>query len=134
MNVHRLHAIFMQVVRYGVVGILNNLLSYFIYILITWPWLDPKVAVVMMCPVSAVMAYHGHSRYSFAGHSGASYKPLRYFIAHLVGYGANLAILVVFYDWFGFPHQLVQAAAIVFVAGVLYLMFRYFVFTSREVG
>lgn len=133
MKVSRLGSVLMQIIRYGVVGVLNNLLSYLIYLLVTWLGLDPKVAVSLMYPISAFMAYHGHSRYSFSNHSGVSHKPFRYIGAHAVGYLSNLTILYVFHDLFGFPHQLVQGVAIFVLAGVLYLMFRFFVFPAKHV-
>lgn len=120
-----------QVVRYGVVGVLNNLLGYLIYLLVTWLWLDPKVAVTLMYPIGAVTAYFGHVKYSFAYSGRTSHGIIRYAIAHLVGYGTNIAMLYVFSDLLMYPHQLVQAAAIVVVAGILYLLFRYFVFPNR---
>lgn len=112
-----------QVVRYGVVGVLNNLLGYLIYLLVTWFWLDPKVAVT---------AYFGHARYSFSYNGCTSHGMVRYTIAHLIGYGANIGMLYIFWDRLGCPHQLVQAVAIVVVAGVLFLLFRYFVFPQRK--
>ena len=36
------------VLRYGVIGVLNNLLGYLIYLVVTGLWLDPKVAVTLM--------------------------------------------------------------------------------------
>lgn len=124
-------AMFGQVMRYGVVGVLNNLLGYLIYLLITWLWLDPKVAVTLMYPIGAVTAYFGHARYSFAYSGRHSHGILRYAIAHVIGYGANIGMIYVFSDRLGYPHQLVQAAAIITVAGILYLLFRYFVFPNR---
>jgi putative flippase GtrA len=120
-----------QVVRYGVVGVLNNLLGYLIYLLVTWVWLDPKVAVTLMYPIGAVTAYFGHARYSFAYNGRISHGIIRYAIAHLIGYGANIGMLYVFADRLGYPHQLVQAVAIVAVAGILYLLYRYFAFPNR---
>jgi putative flippase GtrA len=122
-----------QVVRYGVVGVLNNLLGYLIYLLITWLWLDPKVAVTLMYPIGAVTSYFGHARYSFAYSGRPSNGIARYAISHVIGYGANIGMIYVFSDRLGYPHQLVQAAAIVAVAGILYLLFRYFVFPNRPV-
>lgn len=124
-------AMLTQVVRYGVVGFLNNLLGYLIYLVVTWLWLDPKVAVTLMYPVGAVTAYFGHARYSFAYSGRTSLGIMRYAIAHLIGYGANIGMLYLFSDRLGYPHQLVQAVAIVVVAGMLYLLFRYFVFPNR---
>jgi putative flippase GtrA len=120
-----------QVFRYGVVGVLNNLLGYLIYLVITWVWLDPKVAVTLMYPIGALTAYFGHARYSFAYSGSTSRGIFRYAIAHLIGYGANIGMLYVFSDRLLYPHQLVQAVAIVVVAGILYLLFRYFVFPNR---
>lgn len=120
-----------QVIRYGVVGVLNNLLGYLIYLVVTWLWLDPKVAVTLMYPIGAVTAYFGHARYSFAYSGRTALGIVRYAIAHLIGYGANIGMLYFFSDRLGYPHQLVQAVAIVAVAGILYLLFRYFVFPNR---
>ena len=121
-----------QVVRYGMVGLLNNLLGYLIYLVITWLWLDPKVAVTFMYPIGAVTAYFGHARYSFTYSGRTSNGVVRYAIAHLIGYGANVGMLYVFSDRLGYAHQWVQAAAILVVAGMLYLLFRYFVFPNRR--
>ena len=120
-----------QVVRYGVVGVLNNLLGYLIYLVVTWAWLDPKLAVTLMYPIGAVTAYFGHAKYSFTYSGQTSHGIARYVFAHLIGYGANIGLLYVFSDLLQFPHQLVQAVAIVVVAGVLFLLFRYFVFPNR---
>lgn len=120
-----------QVFRYSVVGVLNNLLGYLIYLVVTWLWLDPKVAVTLMYPIGAVTAYFGHAKYSFAFRGRTSHGLARYTLAHLIGYGANIGMLYVFSDRFGYPHQLVQATAIVVVAGILFLLFRYFVFPPR---
>ena len=123
-----------QLARYGVVGVLNNLLGYLIYLLVTWLWLDPKIAVTLMYPIGAVTAYFGHARYSFAYSGRTSHGIVRYIIAHLIGYGANIGMLYLFSDRLGYPHQLVQAVAIVAVAGILYLLFRYFVFPNRPLS
>ena len=117
-----------QVIRYGVVGVLNNFLGYLIYILITWAWLDPKLAVTLMYPIGALTAYFGHEKYSFAYNGSKSQGVFRYTVAHLIGYCVNVAMLFVFYEWLGYPHQIVQGIAIVVVAGVLFLLFRYYVF------
>lgn len=125
-------AVLTQVVRYGVVGVLNNLLGYLIYLLVTWLWLDPKVAITLLYPVGAVTAYFGHAKYSFAYSGSTSHGVLRYVIAHLIGYSVNVLMLYVFSDRLLYPHQIVQGAAIFVVAGVLFLLFRYFVFPNRS--
>jgi putative flippase GtrA len=117
-----------QVTRYGVVGLLNNLLGYLIYLVITWLWLDPKLAITLLYPIGATTAYFGHAKYSFAYQGKASHGVLRYIAAHLAGYTINVLVLFVFTDKLGLPHQGVQIFAIGVVGGVLFLLFRYWVF------
>jgi len=125
-------AVLTQVARYGVVGVLNNLLGYLIYLVVTWWWLDPKVAVTLLYPVGALTAYFGHAKYSFAYSGSTAHGVLRYVIAHLIGYSVNVLMLYILSDRLLFPHQIIQALAIVVVAGVLFFLFRYFVFPNRS--
>lgn len=131
MNNSELTAILGQAGRYAIVGGLNNLLGYLIYLLITWFWLDPKIVVTLMYPIGAVTAYYGHAKYAFSYNGRHSHGLVRYIATHLVGYGTNMGMLYFFWNRLGYPHQLVQAVAIVVVAGVLFLLFRYFVFPER---
>jgi putative flippase GtrA len=119
------------VFRYGVIGVLNNLLGYLIYLVLTGLWFDPKVAVTLMYPIGAATAYFGHAKYSFVYSGRTSHGIVRYSIAQLIGFGANIGMLYLFSDRLGYPHQLVQAVAIVAVAGILYLLFRCFVFPNQ---
>lgn len=116
--------------KYAVVGILNSLLGYLIYLLLTSFWLDPKVAITFMYPIGAVIGYYGNAKYVFFYNSHHSHALVRYFIVHLIGYGTNMGLLYLFWNQLGYPHQLVQAVAIVVVAGMLFLFFRYFVFSE----
>lgn len=121
-----------QLIRYGIVGVLNNLLGYLIYLGVTWLWLEPKLAVTLLYPVGALTGYFGHARYAFSYQGSARYGLLRYVVAHLVGYGVNVLLLWVFSDRLGFPHQLVQAGAIVTVAAVLFVLLKFFVFPRSQ--
>jgi putative flippase GtrA len=121
-----------RVLRYGIVGVLNNLLGYLIYLLITWLWFDPKIAVTLMYPIGALTSYFGHSRYSFSYKGRTLPGIFRYTTAHIAGYGLNIGMLYIFSDLLRYPHQLVQAVAIVVVACVLYLLFNYFVFPDKS--
>lgn len=122
----------LQLVRYGVVGVANNLVGYLIYLGVTWLGVDPKLAVTIMYPIGALIAYFSHARYSFSYRGDRTRGLFRYVIAHVIGYGANVSLLYIFFDRMGFPHQLVQAMAIFIVAGLLFVLFRYFVFPARS--
>jgi len=123
-----------QIMRYGVVGVLNNLLGYLIYLALTWFWLEPKLAVTMLYPIGALTSYFGHAKYSFSYQGRTIHGLLRYVIAHCLGYGANVLLLYILVDKFMLPHQFVQAVAIFVVAGILFLLFRYFVFPVQHIN
>ena len=126
--------LFYQVLAYGLVGVTHNLFTFVLFLLLTWKWLDPKIAVTLLYPVGALIGYFGHAKLSFS-FSGAHLMGLhRFFIAHVVGYLTNILILFVFVDLLGYPHFLIQAIAIFAVAGVLFFLFRYYVFPQRASG
>ncbi|PLX98727.1 MAG: hypothetical protein C0623_11895 [Desulfuromonas sp.] len=121
-----------QIFRYGAVGLFSNLLGYLVYLFVTWQGVDPKLAVTILYPVAATIAYIGHSHYSFS-YEGEHIKGIaRYVAAHSCGYLLNLASLFFFVDMFSFPHQLVQFCNIFLVAGFLFITFRYFVFADKR--
>jgi putative flippase GtrA len=116
------------VLRYGIAGVVSNALGFIIYVLLTWNWLDPKIAITLLYPIGAFIAYYGNSKFTFS-YAGSHFTGLlRYSAAHLIGYMANVLILFVFVDLLGYSHLLIQAIAIFAVAGVLFLLFRYYVF------
>ena len=123
-----------QLIRYGVVGLLTNLAGYLVYLLVTWLWLEPKLAVTVLYPVGVIAGYFGHARYSFTYQGRATSGLARYLIAHAIGYGTNVSLLYVFSDLLHFPHQAVQACAIFIVAGVLFVQFKFFVFPPTHGG
>ncbi|MBA2710844.1 MAG: GtrA family protein [Tatlockia sp.] len=119
-----------QFIRYGIVGIINNAIGYLIYLLVTFLWLEPKVAISLFYPVGALIGYFGHVKYSFAYAGKHRFALIRYWIAHLIGYSVNFLMLSILVDQFKFPHEGVQALAIFVVAATLFLLFKYFVFPS----
>ena len=121
-----------QFIRYALVGAFNNIRGYLIYLLITSYWLEPKVAVSLMYPIGAGIAYFGHARYSFAYKGATTPGVARYVIAHTLGYVSNIGILYFLSDQLGWPHQVVQVMAIFLVAGILFFLFRYFVFRGTN--
>lgn len=125
--------VLLQIIRYGVVGIINNLLGYFIYLFITFFWLDPKVAITLFYPIGALTAYFGHLKYSFSYQGRKVSSMFRYGFTYFIGYGINLMMLFILTDKLKFPHQVVQALAIPLVAAFLFIMLKYFVFFPSQI-
>ena len=120
-----------HLLRYGIVGVLNNLLAYAIYLLVTYFWLDPKLTITLLYPVGIAVAYFTHAKYSFTERSGGNWGIFRFLISYLFVYVVNIFMLNVLADRLGFPHQIVQIFAIIVISAILYLLLKYFVFTSN---
>ncbi len=119
-----------QIIRYGVVGVVNNLMGYSVYLLLTYFWLTPKTTVSILYPLSALIAYFSHMKYSFSYQGEKTGSLLRYILAYLMGYFINIILLLTLHEKFQIPHQMVQAIAIPILAVFLFFTLKYFVFSS----
>lgn len=120
-----------QLISYGLVGIVSNTVIYIIYLLITYLGIEPKIAMTLVYIIGVFIGFFGNRKWTFAHRGDSSSVALRYFLAHLSGYFLNFIFLLTFVDRLGFSHQLVQAVAIIIVAGFLFIVFKYFVFHER---
>ena len=121
----------LQLIRYGLVGVVSNAVIYCIYLLITYCGVEPKIAMTLVYIIGVFIGFVGNWKWTFAQGGPLSDAALRYVLAHLFGYMLNFLILFIFVDRLGYAHQWVQALAIVMVAGFLFLVFKYFVFRER---
>jgi len=120
-----------QLLRYGLIGVATNALGYLVYFVVTGAGFDPKATMSVFYIIGATMGFFGNKKLSFA-YDGNSYRAaIRYAIAHTIGYCVNLTVLTVMVDWYGYPHQYVQAGAIFVVAAVLFVLFKFFVFPAQ---
>jgi putative flippase GtrA len=117
-----------QFFRYVLVGVITNLIGYSIYLILTYLWGHPKLTMTVLYFIGASIGFLANRRFTFTheGHIGAA--GLRYSVAHGIGYLLNLLLLYLFVDRLSFPHQIVQAGAIVVVAVYLFVILRIFVF------
>lgn len=121
-----------QLLRYGLLGLATNIAGYLVYLLVTHLGAPPAATMSFFYVIGAVLGFWGNKRLTFAHQGGVLASGVRYVLAHAVGYCLNLTLLLVFAGKLGYPHQWVQGAAILIVAGYLFLMFKYFVFKSLE--
>lgn len=120
-----------QLIRYGLVGVISNAAIYFVYLLITYLGVEPKIAMTLVYIIGASIGFIGNRKWTFAHRGDSTSAMLRYALAHLFGYLLNFMILFTFVDCLGYAHQWVQAMAIIIVAGFLFIGFKYFVFRER---
>lgn len=124
---HRLPAA-QQLLKYGLVGLCSNACGYAVYLLLTELGFTPKLTMTMLYGAGAVVSFFGNRRLTFSYQGRMLGSGFRYVLAHSLGYCINLILLAVFADYFGYPHQWVQAAAIFVIAGYLFIALKFFVF------
>lgn len=117
-----------QFFSYAFVGVLTNLLIYGLYLLLTSLWGAPKFTMSALYFLGATIGFLANRRFTFRHDGGIGVTGIRYLLAQVGGYLLNLVLLLLFVDWFDFPHQIVQAIAIVVVGILLFVVLRIFVF------
>jgi putative flippase GtrA len=117
-----------QLISYGLVGVVNNTVFYFVYLLITYLGAEPKAAMTLVYIIGASIGFIGNRNWTFAHRGNSTRAALRYMLAYLFGYLLNFLILVTFVDQLGYAHQWVQAMAIIIVAAFLFVISKFFVF------
>lgn len=123
-----------QLIRYAIVGIASNLLGYSVYLLVTYAGAPSKTTMSVLYLTGAIVGFVGNRQLTFSHKGDLLSTGFRYFIAHTLGYLLNLAMLVLFVDKFGYPHQVVQGIAIFVVAIFLFVAFKLFVFTKTHLS
>jgi putative flippase GtrA len=119
-----------QYFRYAVVGIANNAIGYFFYLLFTGLGAGPKATMTCLYCIGVGLGFIGHRKITFRHKGSITRSVALYLLAHMIGYAINFSMLYFLSDKLRFSHQWVQALAVVCVAVYLFLSFKYFVFPN----
>ncbi|MCU1762152.1 GtrA family protein [Pseudomonas sp. 14P_8.1_Bac3] len=119
-----------QLLRYAVVGLISNSCGYALYLLLTEFGTTPKVTMSTIYACGALIGFFGNRKLTFSHEGGLLGSGSRFVIAQLGGYAINFLLLDVLVDRLGYPHQWVQASAIVIVAIYLFVTLKFFVFKA----
>lgn len=112
-----MHApVYVQFVKFGVVGVSNTVLTFAIYTLLlkvfgVWYLLASAIGFV----VGATNGFLLNRRWTFAGHRGDSLTPLRWAFVQTCGLGVNEGLLFVFVHEAKLDKLVAQALATVVV-------------------
>lgn len=117
-----------QFISYTLIGLLTNVLGYALYVALTYLWGSPKLTMTLLYCTGALTGFLANRRYTFEHEDHIGLAGARYLMVQFSGYLLNLGLLLLFVDWLGFSHQIVQAVAIVVVAIFLFVLLRIFVF------
>jgi putative flippase GtrA len=121
-----------QLSRYAIVGLASNAVGYILYLGLTALGMGHKTAMTLLFVVGVLQTFVFNKRWSFEHRGAAGGALLRYSGIYGIAYLLNLAALIVLVDTAGMPHQLVQGVLILLLAGMLFLLQKYWVFRPIE--
>lgn len=105
-----------QLIRYGIVGILNNIVTYFLYLSITATGVEPKLAMSLVYVLGIIQTFFLNKTWSFHFDGATTPALIRYITIYILGYVINFLALLLLVDNLGFPHQWVMGGLIIFMA------------------
>jgi putative flippase GtrA len=120
-----------QGARFAIVGFASNLLLYSLYLLMTAFGLGSKVAMTLVYVTSAVQTFVFNAGWTFERKVSKA-SLVKYGFAYGACYLINMLALIVFVDRIGFPHEAVQAAMILVVAAVMFMLQKFWVFAPSR--
>jgi putative flippase GtrA len=120
------------VLRFGVIGGLNNLLSYGIFAALTLAGMPSIAAATITYATGMVISYLANRAFTFRHSGSARRSVLRFVVVNLAGYALNVAILALFVELIGGNALVVQLGAIVVVATGIYFGMRFWVFRASD--
>jgi putative flippase GtrA len=119
-----------QFFRFVMVGVIQNLVGYALYILITWAGLDPKLTITVLYPVGFMLSYMGNRNWSFSHKGTHKQAIIRFAITHMIGYTFNIAGLYLLVDMLDYRHQHVQLLIMFILMFYFFFALRLFVFAN----
>ena len=117
-----------QSLRYGIVGLGSNVVLYLLYLLFTGVGSGHKTAMTILFVIGTVQTFILNKRWTFGYKDFEKYIFAKYIIIYGGAYLINLVALMLFVDYLGFPHKIVQGIMIILVAVLLFMLQRYWVF------
>jgi putative flippase GtrA len=118
-----------ELLRFGTVGVVSNLVLYLLYVAATAAGIGHKTAMSVLYCLGVLQTYVLNGRWTFRrqGRPGAA---ARYGAVYCAGYLLNLALLYLLVDVAGLAHLAVQAGLIVVVALLTFLLQKHWVFRA----
>lgn len=117
-----------EAIRFGMVGIVSNLILYCLYLLFTYFGMGYKESMTILFLMGVLQTFFINKNWTFRhGVAGIVFFK-RYMLVYIIAYLMNLLALYFFVDYHGFPHQYVQAVMILVIAFYSYMAQRFWVF------
>lgn len=116
-----------QVVRYIIVGVASNTIGYLLYLALTQLGVGHKTAMSCLYVIGVAINFYLNRRWTFRAAQPVRAGLARFLLAIALGYLLNLVWLYIFVDLAGWPHELVQLAAIVVISVYFFMINKHYV-------
>jgi len=120
-----------ELIRYAIVGVATNVFGFLLYVLFTELGISPVMTISIFYPIHIGTAFYLNKKWSFRHEGRISTSAVRFLMAYAGCYVLNVAMLKFFNDYLGYSHLIVQAAAVVIIALLLFLAQKLWVFRVR---
>ena len=117
-----------EVVRFGIVGLVSNVVLYLLYLLFTAHGIGHKVAMTLLFTVGTLQTFFFNKRWTFSFRGFEKSIFTKYVVIYGIAYTTNLAGLVLLVDYLRFNHEIVQGIMIIALAILLFLIQKHWVF------
>lgn len=120
-----------QFISYAFIGLVSNFLGFGCYYVLTYLFSSPKLTMTLLYSIGSIVSFFANRRFTFKHSGQIGVSGIRFVLVQFLGYLLNLSLLLLFVDYLGYKHQMVQAIAIFVVAIFLFVLSRYFVFAPQ---
>ena len=123
-----------EALRFGVIGIKNNVVYYLLYVILSLIGVGHSFAVSAIYVFGILYSFLFNKRFVFRDHRQSRYLFARYILVYVFAWGLNLVALRLLTVTFGLNHFLAQGLLVLAISGVLFLSLKVFVFRPNDNG
>lgn len=116
-----------QVVSFGIIGVINNVALYGVYLLLTFLGVNVLLAMTLVFCGGVLLSWLLNGRFTFKRRL-TSINAKRMGVAYVVAYVANALLLGLSHYVFSLPHEAIQGVIMVLLAVGLFFAQRHWVF------
>lgn len=120
-------------IRYGLVGVVVNLLLYILYIVMTYALgVFPLIATSLIYAIGILLSFFANKSWSFENRSANRDVFPRYVLTYFIGYLVQIMVLSTLIYVFEIPHALAQLVAMGSAMVIIFLLLKTWVFPEHQ--
>lgn len=121
-----------EAIRFGLVGIKNNVVYYLLFVVVSLAGAGPKLAVTIIYIFGIIYTFWFNKGFVFRDLHPSGSQFARYIFVYFVGWALNLVLLDITIAQAGVNRYLAQALLIFPLAGLTFLALKLYVFRAQR--